>query len=111
MANGFRSGDYVIYKKTKFSRRPGPRAANVRPASNGDSYAYTVDKFWVVQRVADDGTVVLRTPGGKVRHVQSDDPLLRRANWFERWRYRDRFESSLEKDEAEMLSSPGSAAS
>ena len=80
MTNGFRSGDYVIYRKTKFSRRPGPRANNVRPSSNGDSYAYTVDKFWVVQRIADDGTIVLKTPGGKVHHVEPSDPQLRRAN-------------------------------
>jgi hypothetical protein len=114
MANGFRPGDYVVYKKTKFSRRPGPRAVNVRPASNGDSYSYTVDKYWVVQRVAEDGTIVLHTPGGKVHHVNADDPLLRRANVWERWRHRDRFESSATArmtDSVTKNSSQGSTAS
>lgn len=91
MANGFRPGDQVIYSKTKFSRRPGPRAVNVRPSSNGDSYAYVVDKFWVVQSVAEDGSVTLCTRTGKTHTVAVNDPLLRRANFWERWRYRNRF--------------------
>ena len=101
MANGLSPGDYVVYRKTKFSRRPGPRAVNVRPATNGDSYNYVVDKFWVVQRV-DDGTVTLRTPRGKTHTVRSDDPLLRRANFWERWRYRDRFVSSAATEDGGM---------
>ncbi len=92
MANGFRPGDQVIYRKTKFSRRPGPRASNVRPSSNGDSYTYIVDKFWIVQSVSDEGTLTLRTRTGKTHTVAVGDPLLRRANFWERWRHRDRFD-------------------
>lgn len=99
MANGFRPGDYVIYRKTKFSRRPGPRATNVRPSSKGDSYAYVVDKYWVVQYVSDDGQITLVTRRGKTHTVSADDPALRRANLWERWRHRDRFEFGA--DEAE----------
>lgn len=99
MAKGFRPGDYVVYRKTKFSRRPGPRATNVRPATNGDSYSYVVDKFWVVQQVSEDGTVTLKTPRGNVRVVQTGDPLLRHAKFWERLRYRDRFVLSADAEE------------
>lgn len=102
MANGFQPGDYVVYRKTKFSQRPGPRAVNVRPASKGDSYSYVVDKFWVVHHVAEDGTLTLKTPRGKSHTVGADDPLLRRANIYERWRYRDRFVSSAQADDGGM---------
>jgi hypothetical protein len=36
MRNGMQSGDWVIYRKTKFSTHPGPRAQNVLPAERGD---------------------------------------------------------------------------
>lgn len=98
MAKGFRPGDYVIYRKTKFSRRPGPRAIEVEPANNGDSYTYSVDKFWIVQRLTEDGEVILRTRSGKTHSVRKDDPLLRKANLLERWRYRDRFESAAAQE-------------
>ena len=96
MANGYRPGDYAIYRKTKFSQRPGPRAASVRPSRNGDSYCYIVDKFWVVQEVSTDGTMVIRTRRGKTHCVSTDDPQLRRPNLWERWRYRDRFQFAAE---------------
>ncbi len=104
MAKGYRPGDYVIYRKTKFSSQPGPRATDVRPSPNGDNYSYIVDKFWVVQHVADDGTLTLQTRRGKTHCVAPDDPLLRRANFFERWRYRDRFTFSeaIEDDSSLM---------
>jgi hypothetical protein len=89
--NGFHMGDWVIYRKTKFSTHPGPRAENVNPARYGDDYSYTVDKFWVVIAVRDDGRLLLRTRRGKEHVVKPDDPNLRKANWWERWRYKDRF--------------------
>lgn len=85
-------GDWVIYRKTKFSTHPGPRASNVAPAEHGDSYVYTVDKFWLVDKV-NEGTVTLRTRKGKRHVVDLPDPNLRKANWLERWWYRSRFES------------------
>lgn len=87
----FEPGDWVIYRKTKFSTHPGPRAENIAPASKGDEYAYTVDKFWVVEHCGEDGTLVLRTRRGKKHTVEEDAPQLRKANLWERWRYRARF--------------------
>ncbi len=86
----FRPGDLVIYTMPKRSRHPGPRARSIHPAQRGDDYSYIVDKYWVVVEVI--GTLVyLRTRRGKTHSVPFDDPLLRRANWWERWRHRDRF--------------------
>lgn len=104
---GFQPGDWVIYRKTKHSRLPGPRAENVIAAPHGDDYTYTVDKFWVVDTINRDGTLLLRTRRGKEHTVDAGDPNLRRANWWERWRYRDRFVSISPDDE--RSSRPSSA--
>ena len=84
----FKPGDWVIFRKTKRSVHPGPRAENVMPARSGDTYTYTVDKFWVVQEVRSDGTLLLRTRRGKLHEVAPDDPSLRLANWWDRFRHR-----------------------
>lgn len=86
-----RPGDRVVYRKTKFSTSPGPRAKEVAPAAHGDLYSYYVDKFWVVTDALPDGRVRLRTRKGKERVVSVDDPNLRPARWWERWLYRERF--------------------
>lgn len=87
----FSSGDWVIYRKTKFSAHPGPRARNVAPAARGDNYVYNVDKFWVVLEISDHGLRVM-TRRGKEQVVSVSDPNLRRANWWERLRNRSRFQ-------------------
>lgn len=88
----FQVGDWVIYRKTKQSTHPGPRAQGIRPFESGDGYAYTVDKFWIVSEIRDDGTLLLRTRRGKEHVVSPDDLALHKANWWQRWRYRDRFQ-------------------
>lgn len=88
----FKIGTPVIYKMTKFSTQPGPRASNVHPASQGDSYGYTVDKLWVVVEVNEnEDKVIIQTRRGKTREIDVDDPNLRRASWWERIWYRNRF--------------------
>lgn len=87
----YRSGDLVVYTKTKYSTNPGPRARSVQPARQGDGYNYTVDKFWLVDEVLDDGQLQLRTRRGKTNTVAADDPNLRRASWWERLLYGGRF--------------------
>ena len=90
-ASRVRVGDWMIYRKTKRSNQPGPRAKGVRSAQRGDDYAYTVDKFWVVAEIIDDERIQLRTRQGKEHVISMGDPQLRRANWWERFLYRDRF--------------------
>lgn len=86
----FKHGDLVIFSKTKYSLRPGPRAKNIDPAQHGDTYSYQVDKFWmVVEQVSDQ--VVLMTRTGKKHQLDVNDPNLRRPRWWERLWYHNRF--------------------
>jgi hypothetical protein len=87
----YRVGDWVVYRKSKYGAHPGPRAQDVRPASKGDRYSYIVDKFWVVEKILEDGQVLVRTRRGKRHQIASSDPDLRPANWFQRLLYRRRF--------------------
>jgi len=87
----FRPGDLVVYRKSKHSQCPGPRAANIQPAAHGDSYNYTVDKYWIVKEVHEDGTITASTRRGKEHSLNTDDPLLRRANILQRLLHRARF--------------------
>ena len=93
MFKHFRVGDWVVYRKSKHSPHPGPRAANVNPARSGDLYAYTVDKFWVVREVLADGSVVVETRKHKRHVVAAGDPCLRKASLWQRWRFRNRFQA------------------
>ena len=84
-----KNGDYVIYRKVKRSRVPGPRAQGVIPAPKGDDYTYHVNKLWRVMSVGDE-EVLVRTVTGKQHSLALADPNLRRANWWDQWFYRDR---------------------
>lgn len=84
-------GDWVVYRKSKQSRVPGPRAQHVTASPKGDNYGYIVDKFWIVESVADDGTVSVRTRRGKVHQLPAEDRCLRKASFFERLLHRHRF--------------------
>jgi hypothetical protein len=95
----FQSGDRVVYRKTKASVSPGPRAQNVSPSEHGDQYTYTVDKFWIVQQVLEDGALRLITRRGKEHIVQPTDPNLHRASWWERLWFRKRFDAIFETEE------------
>jgi hypothetical protein len=90
---GFQSGDLVVYTVTKQSPHPGPRARSVHPAELGEDYSYVVDKFWMVVGPAPGNKLTIVTRKGKTRVVDATDPLLRKANWWQKFRYRDRFPS------------------
>jgi hypothetical protein len=96
----FKPGDYVIYRKQKFSVHPGPHAKEIRPSPNGDFYSYEVDKFWLVVAVERINEVTVCTRRGKRLTLNSDDPALRRARWLERFVYRHRFPVSQVADPA-----------
>ncbi len=94
MRDRFSPGDRVVYRKFKHSAAPGPRARFVDPAPRGEEYSYSVDKFWIVVEQKDEDHLLLATRRGKQHVVESSDPNLRRANWWERLFYRDRFPES-----------------
>lgn len=93
-------GDAVIYRVTKHSPCPGPRARQVSPSPHGDDYTYQVDKFWLVDRVLEDGRLVIRTRRGKTRVIRPDDVNLRPASWWELLLYRNYFPAneSMQKE-------------
>jgi hypothetical protein len=91
MARTFQPGDYVIYRKPKFSVHPGPHARSIDPAPKGDYYSYWVDKFWRVVAVESNDQIVICTRRGKQHTLPAADPALRRAWWWERILFRSRF--------------------
>ncbi len=84
-------GDWAVYRKSKRSSSPGPRAANVVATPKGETYAYVVDKFWIVENVLSDSQVELRTARGKKHVINTDDPNLRKPTWLQRLLWRNRF--------------------
>lgn len=110
MQQTFQPGDMIIYRKTKHGIHPGPRATNVHPAANGDTYNYTVDKFWIVQELAGDGTLVAKTRRGKLNDLRSDDPNLQKANWLQRLWHRSRFSALTLPAQSAAKESSGSLA-
>lgn len=87
----YNAGDLVIYSMPKHSRQPGPRAQSVHPATSGDDYSYVVEKYWVVVGATEENQIQIKTRRGKTRTVRADDPLLRPASWWEKWRHKSRF--------------------
>ena len=91
MSKEWSKGDWVIYRKSKVSTSPGPRATNVVASRKGDSYTYIVDKFWVVDELLPAGELRMRTARGKLHVVRQDDPSLRRPSLVQRLVWRNRF--------------------
>lgn len=87
----FQPGDLVIYTVSKQGLKPGPNAREIQPVPNGEDYTYVVDKFWMVQQLAPGESLIIVTRRGKTREVACSDPLLRKATWWQKLRYRDRF--------------------
>lgn len=87
----FKTGDPVVYRKTKYSSHPGPRARNVSPSRHGDAYAYCVDKLWLVVKLKSPDRIEVITRRGKRRELSVEDPNLRPATWLDRLRYWGRF--------------------
>jgi hypothetical protein len=99
MREKYRPGDPVIFCMSKVSTEPGPRATDVHPAPNGETYNYLVPKFWRVESRHPNGLLVLITRRGKRHQVQPDDPRLRPAWFWERWLYGSRFPSITSSNE------------
>jgi hypothetical protein len=87
----FKPGDRIIYRLSKHSSHPTPRAVEIWPEPKGEFYSYDVLKYWVVAKVQSDGRIVAVTRRGKSRTIHGDDPALRRARWWERLLFSSRF--------------------
>jgi hypothetical protein len=87
----YTNGSPVVYRKTKFSVHPGPRAQNVSPAKHGDSYGYYVDKPWRFLKYKSPDKIIVKTRRGKQLELDANDPNLRPASLWDRFRFRGRF--------------------
>ena len=92
-ARRWTEGDWAVYRKSKRSTHPGRRACEVKANQKGETYAYVVEKFWIVDRVLGDGTLVMKTTRGKEHRIRPDDRNLVRPNLWTRLRWADRFRS------------------
>jgi hypothetical protein len=90
----WKPGDWVIYRMSKHGVAPGRRAHHVSASRKGESYNYIVDKFWVIERISDEGDLFVRTPGGKTRTISANDPNLRPARWWHRLQWGERFRNA-----------------
>ncbi len=89
----WKPGDRVVFAKQKFSTTPGRRSRTVDASRRGEYYAYVVDKYWLVKTVLEDGQVLLVTRRGKEHRFHPNDPRLRAATLWERWRHHQRFKA------------------
>lgn len=74
---------------------PSPDAVDVYPSERGEFYDYLAKKYWRVEEVLEDGSIVALTPLMEHQYVPPNDPNLRRANLIERVRYAARFPTPL----------------
>ncbi len=87
----YKMGEPVVFRVTKCSSHPGPRAESIHPAPRGENYTYEVDKYWTVKEILADGTLRICTRRGKEHLIDPADPKLRPARWWERLFYRSAF--------------------
>jgi hypothetical protein len=88
-----RAGAPIVYRVQETSTCPSPDAFNVYPSEHGEFYDYLAKKYWRVEEVLEDGSIVALTPFMEHHHLRRDDPNLRKANLIERLRYAARFPS------------------
>lgn len=91
MSSKWKVGDPIILNKSKVSDHPGPRAENVHASAHGEQYSYTVEKFWAVKEVHEDGAITVVTRTGKEHTFDGSDHRLRAPNLLDKLKNKDRF--------------------
>jgi hypothetical protein len=89
----FRAGAPIVYRVQETSTCPSPDALYVYPSKRGESYDYLANKYWRVEKVFEDGSIMALTPLMEHQYLKRNDPNLRKANLIERLRYAARFPS------------------
>lgn len=90
-----RPGAPILYRVQETSSCPSLDAVDVYPSEHGESYCYLEQKYWRVEEVLEDGSILALTPLMEHQYVRPNDPNLRRANLIERVRYAARFPSPV----------------
>ncbi|MGD0463578.1 MAG: hypothetical protein ABSB74_13920 [Tepidisphaeraceae bacterium] len=80
----------MIFSLPTRGTHPGLGAKDVRPERHGEGYLYIIDKFWVVAQTRDK-QVVVKTRKGRIHLLDTADPRLHVASWWQRLIYRHRF--------------------
>ena len=88
-----RAGAPIVYRVQETSTCPSPDALYVYPSKRGESYDYLANKYWRVEKVFEDGSILALTPLMEHQYLKRNDPNLRKANLIERLRYAARFPS------------------
>jgi hypothetical protein len=83
VSRAYKIGDRVIYRKSKKSDAPSPNAIDLQAEAFGESYRYSIKKYWAIAEIDGDRVQVI-TRRGKRHWLNHQDPLLRKANWCER---------------------------
>ena len=86
-----KTGDFVIFSKSKSSTHPSPRATEIFPAQHGDTYSYIINKIWKVVQIFDDDTIEIETRGGKRHRLDKNTPQMRKVNLWDRIVFWNRF--------------------
>ena len=99
----FRKGDWIVFRKTKFSEHPTSRAIEVTPSRQGDGYSYVVEKYWVVVDTLENGNIVVCTRRGKRHEIEPDEFKVRKATLWDRVLRRSRFQETSEVAESDVF--------
>ena len=91
MRQKFKLGMLVVYRSQRHSTSPEPNAKGVFAAPHGDDYSYYVEEYARVAAVLPDGKLFICTKNGTQHTLQIEEPLLRRAGWWERLMLRKNF--------------------
>jgi len=81
----------VVHRSQIHSTSPAPNAKGVYAAPHGDDYSYYVEEYVKVVAVLPEGKLIVCTRYGTQRALCAEDPMLRRATWWERLLFRKLF--------------------
>jgi hypothetical protein len=91
MRRELKLGMFVVYRSQRHSTSPEPNAKGVYATPHVDDYSYYVEEYARVAAVLPDGKLLICTKNGTQRTLQAEEPLLRRAGWWERLLFRKNF--------------------
>ena len=84
-------GAPIIYRVTETSTSPTLDALAIYPTERGEFYSYVRHKYWRIEAVWPDGTIVAHNALMERYLVRPNDPNLRKARLLDRLRYGSRF--------------------
>jgi len=87
----FSIGAAVIYRQEVASTRPTVDARDIRPATRGEYYYYSIIDYLRVTEVLGDGRIIAVARNHKRLCFWPNDSALRKAHLNERLFYRQRF--------------------